>query len=82
MNRPVRVHVGTLVVRGIDVTHPERLGPAVGTALADLIERRGTPDPHARAGRLRVGPVAVPASTNPEALGRVVATALYDGLVR
>jgi len=73
-----RLEIGELAVHGVDVVRPERLGPAVETALAQLLRDRGVPaDP---------GPLTAPVTivvTQPvraEVLAERLAHAMYEGL--
>jgi hypothetical protein len=73
-----RLEIGELAVHGVDVVRPERLGPAVETALARLLRDRGLPaDP---------GPLTAPVTivvTQPvraEVLADHLARAMYEGL--
>jgi len=76
----IRLEIGELAVHGVEVVRPERLGPAIETALAGLLRDRGVPaDLHAEPGPLTVtvdGPIRA------EALAQRLAHAVYEGLTR
>ena len=82
----VRLEIGELVVSGVDVTHPHRLGPGVEAALTALLRDRGVPSQWSTGERVDVTDAApslrvrLDRVIDAELLAQRLALAVYDGL--
>ena len=79
----VELHIEELVLEGLPAKDRERIGMAVETALARLLEERGLPPALAlgeNTADISAGDVDIQPGATPEAIGEQIALVLYEGL--
>ncbi len=79
----IELHIESLVLEGLPVRDRDRIGAAVETALARLLEIRGLPPALALGGNtaeITTGDIDIPPGATPEAIGAQIAQVLYEEL--
>jgi hypothetical protein len=81
----VEVHIDELVLDGFERNHALRIGDALPTALARLLEERGAPSNLAQSGDVEEvdgGTIRLAPGMRPEHIGERVGVSVYEGLRR
>jgi hypothetical protein len=79
----IELHIEELVLEGLPSRDRDRIGMAVETALARLLEERGLPPALAlgeSAADISAGDIDIQPGATPESIGEQIALVLYEGL--
>lgn len=79
----IELHIEELVLEGLPSRDRDRIGAAVESALARLLEERGLPPSLARgesSAEINAGDIDIQPGATPEAIGEQIAQVLYEEL--
>jgi hypothetical protein len=79
----IELHIEELVLQGLPSRDRDRIGTAVESALARLLEEHGLPPALARgesAAEISAGDIDIQPGATPEAIGEQIARVLYEEL--